>query len=176
MIDSQPRPVISAILLQRQDGEVKVFLQTRWKPDTSPTYSGMLEIPAGGIDSYESAYDTLRREVKEECDLNIVRIIDDYQGPVMRPRANDSAFVFKPFLCQQVLETDGGLPWIGFVFVCEVAGIARLEPSEAKDPCWVSMSELKAIVEHQPETIFPLQLPVLAYFVEHADPERMLAA
>ena len=44
----QPRAIVSALLLHRQEGVLKIFLQTRWKPKSSPTYSGMLEIPAGG--------------------------------------------------------------------------------------------------------------------------------
>lgn len=166
---SKPILVVSAILIKRDGNELRVFLQTRWKPKISPTYSGMLEIPAGAVDSYESVYDALKREVKEETNLDVVRIIDDYHGDVMKPRANDRAFVFKPFICQQVLETDNGLPWIGFVFLCEVEGEVRINTDEAKDPKWVSVDELRTMIVHQPESIFPLQLPALEYFVANFD-------
>ncbi len=78
--------------------------------DVSPTYSGLIEIPAGSINAYENVYDALRREVKEECGLDIVKIVDDYQGPILEPRPHDKALVFKPFICQEVLETNSGLP------------------------------------------------------------------
>ena len=74
----QPKsiPVVSAILFTKEDNELRVFIQTRWKPKASPTYSGMIEIPAGGIDSYENVYDALKREVKEEIGVDIEIISD----------------------------------------------------------------------------------------------------
>lgn len=165
--------IVSAILFQKQEGEAKIFLQTRWKPNVSPMYSGMIEIPAGCIDSYENVYDALKREVKEETNLDIVRIVDDYRGEVIEPRAGDRAFVFKPFVCQQALETNNGLPWVGFVFLCEVQGEVITDMSEAKNPRWVSISELQALIEHESNTIFPLQLPVLSYFIENVERVRL---
>lgn len=167
MTNEKPKAIISAILIKREENGIKIFLQTRWKPKISPTYSGMLEIPAGAIDSYENVYDTLKREVKEETNLDIIKIIDDYRGDTLEPRKGDKAFIFKPFICQQALETNGGLPWIGFVFLCEVAGEIKIEESEAKDPRWVSIKELEDIVNNQLENIFPLQLPVLKYFINN---------
>lgn len=173
MSDQQPRAVISALLFQKNADGLKLFLQTRWKPKASPQYLGMLEIPAGGIDSYENVYDALRREVKEETNLDIVRIVNDYQSAIFEPRAHDKAFVFRPYLCQQVLETNDGLPWIGFVFLCEVTGTVQMDTSEAKDPLWVTVEELQTILNRQPETIFPLQLPVLQHFVADANKMRI---
>jgi len=166
---SKPIPVVSAILFKREDNELRVFIQTRWKPKVSPTYSGMFEIPAGGINSYENVYDALKREIKEETNLDIVKIIGDYQSEVENPRQGDRAFTFKPFICQQVLETNNGLPWIGFVFLCEVKGEAHVDKKEAKDPMWVSAKELKDILENHPGDIFPLQLSVLKYFIKNFD-------
>ena len=128
----QPKAIISALLIRKNENNLlEVFLQTRWKPDISPTYSGMIEIPAGAIDSYENVYDALKREIKEETNLEIVRILDDYQSEIVTPRKNDSAFVFKPFICQQVTETNDGLPWIGFVFACEVKGDLKIKIGRA---------------------------------------------
>ncbi len=162
-----PRAIISAILFKKVKEEIKIYLQTRWKPTVSPMYSGMIEIPAGCIDSYENVYDALRREVKEETNLDIIRIVGDYRGEVVQSRSGDKAFVFKPFVCQQALETNNGLPWIGFVFLCEVSGEEKSDSAEAKNPRWVSVEELKQIVENESERIFPLQLPVLNYFIEN---------
>jgi 8-oxo-dGTP pyrophosphatase MutT (NUDIX family) len=50
-------PVVSAIIERERGGEIEVLIQTRWKPDSDPEYSGTLEIPAGGIHAYESIYD-----------------------------------------------------------------------------------------------------------------------
>jgi 8-oxo-dGTP pyrophosphatase MutT (NUDIX family) len=61
-----PSAVVSAIIEKIEDGTRFIFMQTRWKPQASPTYLGVLEIPAGGIDGYENAYDAVKREVREE--------------------------------------------------------------------------------------------------------------
>lgn len=172
--EQQPKAIVSAILLKKQEGEFKFFLQTRWKPQISPTYSGMIEIPAGGIDAYENVYDALKREIKEETNLDIIKIVDDYRGNIIESSKNNKAFVFKPYICQQVLETNNGLPWIGFVFLCEVEGEVIINGDEAKDPKWVSIKELEEIVRKEAINIFPLQLPVLKYFVENFKDEIKL--
>lgn len=121
----------------------------------------MWEIPAGGIDEYEDVHQALRREVMEECGLEIIRIIDNERSPVQTPRPGDSAFTFRPYFCQQVLETNGGLSWIGFVFRCEVRGEVRMAADEARDPLWVTIDELHHMLSEEPASFFPLQLPVL---------------
>ena len=168
MTTSHPNPyaVVSAILEKVENGERSIFMQTRWKPQVSPTYLGALEIPAGGIDSYESVYDAVRREVNEETGLEIIRFIDDEQTPAMYTRPGDASIAFKPFICQQVLETNGGLPWVGFVFRCEVRGTITMQADEAKDSRWVTIAELDNILTHSPETIFSLQYATLRYYVD----------
>jgi 8-oxo-dGTP diphosphatase len=160
------RAVVSAIIEKVEDGKRYVFMQTRWKPEASPTYLGVLEIPAGGIDGYENAYDAVKREVREETGLEITRFIDDEQTPVMHTRPGDASIAFRPFLCQQVLETNGGLPWVGFVFRCEATGTIEMQTSEAKDPRWVSIDELDDILRTTPEKVFSLQFATLRYYVD----------
>lgn len=162
-----PRVVVSAILEKKEDGIRKIFLQTRWKPASSPTYSGLLEIPAGHVDGYENVFDAVRREVKEETGLTVLRFIDAYEGKTVASRAHDLSHVFQPFICQQVLETNDGLPWVGLVFRCEVEGEISMQVDEAKDPCWVSLDELEKQLKKSPETFFSLQYSTLLYYVEY---------
>ena len=58
--------VVSAIIEREWNGHTEVLVQTRWKPERDPVYSGTLEIPAGGVDQYENVYDAVKREVFEE--------------------------------------------------------------------------------------------------------------
>lgn len=168
MEQEKSRPVISAILQKKDKDGVKIFIQTRWKPHVNSPYSGMFEIPAGGIEEYEDVYEALKREVKEECGLDVVRIINDFKSEIEEPVEGDQAFVFKPFLCQQVLSTRNGLPWVGFVFLCEVEGEVKVQIEEAKDPIWVTLDELERMIDDDPTKIFPLQLPVLKYYLKWA--------
>src|SRR5215510_8940315 len=62
-------PIVSAIIEREHNGEKELLVQTRWKPERDPLYSGTLEIPAGGMHVYENVYDTVKREVLEETGL-----------------------------------------------------------------------------------------------------------
>lgn len=157
--------VISAILEKEIDKKHCIFVQIRWKPQSSPTYSGMVEIPAGGVEPYENVYDTLYREVKEETGLEITDVVDDYHSEITENSTHDKNHVFLPFLCQQSLESNGGLPWIGFVFRCTVTSEITMQREEAKDPRWITLDELEDLIENHPEKIFPLQYPVLKQYV-----------
>lgn len=168
MEQEKSRPVVSAILQKKDKEGLKVFIQTRWKPHVDSPYSGMFEIPAGGIEGYEDVYNALKREVKEECGLDVVKIVDDFRSDIEEPAEGDQAFVFKPFLCQQVLSTRNGLPWVGFVFLCEVDGEIKMQKEEAKDPTWISLGELEEMINNNSDKIFPLQLPVLKYYLKWA--------
>jgi len=163
-----PKVVISAILEKIENGQTKIFIQTRWKPKVSPAYSGLIEIPAGCVESYEDVYQTLSREVKEETGLKVVKIISDFQSEVAENRPHDRSKVFMPFVCQQMLETVDGLPWIGFVFRCQVEeGEVKMQESEAKDPRWITIEELELLLKNNPEKIFPLQYSVLQYYLKY---------
>jgi 8-oxo-dGTP pyrophosphatase MutT (NUDIX family) len=66
-------PIVSAIIERDRNGEKEILVQTRWKPDRDPHYSGTIEIPAGGMYRYENVYDAVKREVLEETGLRSIR-------------------------------------------------------------------------------------------------------
>ena len=157
--------VVSVIVEREHDGDVEVLLQTRWKPERDAVYSGTLEIPAGGIDSYENIYDAAKREVWEETGLRVTSFYPDVRTAIYAPQ-DDDCFAFVPFCCQQQLK--GGIPRIGIVFVCRVEDAEpRPGAGEVREVFWIKVSELREIVERQPERIFTLQLPVLAYYLHY---------
>ena len=163
----KPKVVVSALLERTHNGERQLFIQTHYKPLASPNYLNTFEIPAGGVEPYENVYDSLKREVKEETGLDIVTIINDDSTGVLENRAGDASMAFRPFLCQQVLKSNGGLPWYGFVFLCEVTGEISMQEEEAKDPQWISLKDLRDLVTNQPEKIFSLQYAtIIKYLAE----------
>lgn len=159
----EPRVVVSALLERENNGVKQVFVQTRAKRN-SPSYLDMLEIPAGGVESYENVYEAIKREVLEETNLRVIKIIDSDSSIILQNRVGDTSMSFKPYVCQQVLSTNSGLPWYGFVFRCEVDGDIEMNLEEAKDGRWMSIEELKAFIENMPEKVFSLQYAVLAKY------------
>jgi 8-oxo-dGTP pyrophosphatase MutT (NUDIX family) len=149
-------PIVSAIIEREHNGEKEILVQTRWKPDRDPLYSGTLEIPAGGMHVYENVYDAVKREVLEETGLRVTSFYPDIRTKTYAPK-DDDCFAFVPFCCQQQLK--GGLPRVGFVFLCQVDDAEPLpQHEEVKDIRWMKVVELRKIFEETPEQIFTLQL------------------
>lgn len=166
-INTQPSlPVVSAIIERVHNGVTQVLVQTRWKPERDPVYSGTLEIPAGVVDEYENIYEALRREVLEETGLVIKKITPDTKTSIHTTNKEDASFAFMPFCCHQQLKN--GRPWIGFVFLCEVEDAEPVaQKEEVKDIHWIDKEELKKIFKETPDQIFTLQLGVLDYYFAH---------
>lgn len=161
-------PCVSAIIERLQNGTTEVLIQTRWKPEFDPIYSGTIEIPAGLIGEYENVYETLKREVFEETGLTVIKIKPDIQTKKHSVAAkSDEAFSFLPFCVTQQLKN--GKPWLGMVFLCEVESgkepIAQKE--EVRDVHWIAKEELQKIFKETPEKIFTFQLPTLDYYFNY---------
>jgi 8-oxo-dGTP pyrophosphatase MutT (NUDIX family) len=158
-------PIVSAIIEREHNGEREILVQTRWKPERDPQDSGTLEIPAGGIHPYENVYDAVKREVLEETGLRVSNFYPDIRTKTYAPR-DDDCFAFVPFCCQQQLK--GGLPRVGFVFLCQVEDAEPVpQHDEVRDIRWINVSELRQIFEETPERICTLQLGVLEYYLQH---------
>ncbi|MEO6509187.1 MAG: NUDIX domain-containing protein [Patescibacteria group bacterium] len=158
-------PVVAALIERVHNGEVEILIQTRWKPERDPKYSGTFEIPVGWLDEYENVYDGLKREVFEETGMKIIKITPDIKTKMHSPN-DDKAFAFMPFCCFQQLKD--GKPWIGFLFLCEVEDKEPIaQVSEVKDIRWIKKSELKELFQSNPEKIFTLELGALDYYFNY---------
>lgn len=156
-------PVVSAIIERNGSEETEILIQTRWKPERDPKYSGTIEIPAGWINRFESVYEALKREVFEETGLRVVSINPQIKTPSYSPQ-DDENFAFVPFCCEQQLK--GGKPWVGFVFICTVEDKEPVpQADETRDIRWIRKSELKKMIETEPESFFTLHLGSLNYYL-----------
>ncbi len=158
-------PIVSAIIERERHGEREILVQARWKPERDPLYSGTLEIPAGGMHVYENVYDAVRRAVLEETGLRVTSFYPHIHTQMYASKEDD-CFAFVPFRCQQ--QVKGGLPRVGFVFVCRVEDATPIpKHDEVQDIRWMKVSELRQMCEATPEKILTLQLGVLAYYFQH---------
>ncbi len=157
-------PCVGAII---EKGD-EVLLQTRWKPESDPIYSGTFEFPIGKLDiPYENIYDALAREIREECGLQLKSIQQDIQTPILSDK-NGSVFGFRPFCCTQQLK--GGKPWICFIFICEVKeGQPKSQPNENREVRWEKISEIKKIFQTSPEKLFSIELPAWRFYFEERE-------
>ncbi len=162
--DQMALPYVSAIIERENQGKTEVLIQTRWKPGRE--YHNTIEIPAGVLDKgFESVLDAVKREVKEETGLEVIEIVNLDKTDVHSPN-DDASFAFRPFACTQQLK--GGLPWVGFTFVCKVKnGETRHQEDETRDIRWVEKSELKKMIESSPKEFFTLHLGSLEMYLKN---------
>lgn len=163
-VDQIALPFVAAIIEREVDGEVEVLIQTRWRPQAEWNYHGTIEIPAGVLDKgFENVLDAVSREVKEETGLRVVEIVGLEKSKTFSPRS-DGAFAFRPYICEQQLK--GGLPWVGFVFVCRVEdGELKYQEDETRNVRWVKKSELREMFEQTSEKFFTLHLGGLGIYL-----------
>lgn len=158
-------PYVGAIIERDTNGAKEVLLSTRWHAGSYDSlYSGTLEFPAGTLDKpYESIYDAVAREIKEEVGLTLKAIKGEDKTKIYNPKGSDEIIAFRPFCCTQQLKD--GKPWVGFVFIAEVEdGEPTSQLSENKNTKWVAADEVKRLVESSPEQFFGLELPAWEYY------------
>ncbi len=157
-------PYAAAIIERERNGEIELLVQTRYKPNNDPLYTGTIEFPAGTLDKpYENIFDVLAREIDEECGLKLKNIKCDSRTEIFKTNKEDAAFGFRPFCCTQQLKN--GKPWIGFVFICEVEDAEpKTSSNESQDIKWVPIKELKQIFTQEKDKLFTLELPAWDYY------------
>jgi len=156
---------VSAIIERFHDGQWEVLLQTRWKPEDDLKHSGLLEIPGGRIEVGEDVYTGLKREVKEECGLEIEAIKPGKETQT-KGKFDEISIAFVPFCGECYL----GSNFVGFVFVCTATGeLISKGVYDGKEPRWIPLGELKRLVLNEPEKIYSYHLSALKYYVEQKE-------
>lgn len=156
---------VSAIIERVHDGEWQVLLQTRWKPDEDAKHSGLLEIPGGRIEVGEDVYAALKREVKEECGLEI-QTIKPGRETQSTAKFNEVSLAFVPLCGERYV----GSNYVGFAFICTAEGkLIQKGVYDAKEPRWVKLSELKKMLSTEPEQFYAYHLSTLKFYVEEKE-------
>lgn len=151
---------VGGIIERERNGKLEILLQKRWKNKGDSSYNGTLEIPSGHIKYNETVFDALKREIKEECGLEITKIKPSINIKT-KGKYSHTSLCYVPFCVGNFLESTR----INLVFLCEGKGNLSKTPSDGKEARWVSFSELKKIVNETPENIFTHNLAILKYYI-----------
>ena len=155
-------PGVGGIVIKEFSGKPHILMQIRWKED-APSENGLLEIPAGKIRAFESLFDALRREIKEETGLTVTDILGEDGSSVYE--ANEYRVInFMPFSCAQNLI--GKYPIMVFVFLCHVEGELLPFSGEAKNYQWISLNKLKTMLK-EPGQLYPMHVDTLHKYVSY---------
>ena len=127
-----------AIIERTEKGKKEIVIQWRDKNNDE-----CWELPGGQIELYESLYDALRREVKEETGLDVAAIKGE-DGYFQEGRVE----CLKPFSVYQSLEGEVGNS-VGFHFICNATGDLLAEGDQTKNIKWIGLDELEKILENE---------------------------
>lgn len=153
-------PFIGAIIERlTKEGEKQVLVQIREKK-SDIIYSGSLEIPGGKMQAFEDIYETVRREVKEECGLDVT-FIDSEEKRIDYQNRGDTSSLIEPFCVTQMQNG----PHIGMIFLCRAIGEPILVTDETKDARWIDAEELRQIVSETPDRIYTVMLAPLKKYL-----------
>lgn len=155
------KPCAGAIIEKIIDGEKHILLQTRQKNGGGDT-NGKLEIPAGKIREFEDVFSALRREVLEETGLTVTKIYGRELSPATQS-GEVRTISFEPFCITQNLS--GAYSIILNTFVCEAEGVPLSATDEAQNIKWVNISEVRRIIENEPEKVFFMHINALKKYL-----------
>ena len=154
-------PGAGGIIEKEIDGEKNILTQIRIKPHASYE-NGLIEIPAGKIRAFESIFDTLKREIKEETGLDVINILGESLSTIYEENSY-KVINFMPFSCSQNLI--GSYPIMVFVFICQVEGELLPFSDESNNYRWTPVSELKRILKDAPESLYPMHVDTLRKYI-----------
>jgi ADP-ribose pyrophosphatase YjhB (NUDIX family) len=148
-------PNVYGVVYREGGVEPAVLLQTRWKPESDPVNSGLLELPGGKWRSWERAEAALRREVAEESGIEIV------VRATSHPLTQNQQEIARWEQVQVVQMVKGPYPSMLVVLRASGHGEPLSRGDGSRDARWYAVRELSAFVKKSPELFTPLSLSVL---------------
>jgi len=134
-----------AIIENEIVGTSAILIQMRDKP-----YEGgkWLELPGGRVEEFESFFDALKREVKEETGLNVTHIQkSDLRIEMGSTDANVECL--EPFAVYQTLK--GPVDSVGVYFLCRADGELLSAGDETEDIQWMPVTQVAQWMKTDPE-------------------------
>jgi len=149
LTEKNPKPVVCLIIEDFQEGR-KILLQKRIK---NVKYKGIWELPQGKIQLTEDILSSAKRELKEETNLQLVKISKKHS--ILNESILDSNICqFKPIL----VSLDLTLGFVGMGLVIDAGGILK-DTEEASSHAFFSENEIKELLKNG--LVFPMNIPII---------------
>jgi ADP-ribose pyrophosphatase len=156
------KPGVGGIIEKNINGIDYILIQERFKEDAKKE-EGLVEIPAGKVREFENIFDTLRREIWEETGLEVVEIKGE--NNIIIFESNDyKVLSYMPFSCSQNLQ--GEYPIMVQTFICTAKGNILKRTNETKNIRWVSLTELKDMLDNDEDIFYPMHVITLKKYLD----------
>lgn len=156
------KPAASAIIVKNINSQKYILIQERFKENV-PLENGLLEIPGGKIREFENIYDCLRREVKEETGLDVVKIQGEDESIIIH-HCDYTVLNYTPFACDQNIK--GYYPIMTETFICETTGTLLTSTDETKNLRWISLEELSHLLINNENSFYPMHITTLKKYLK----------
>lgn len=156
------KPGVGGIIEKSIDGIDYILIQERHKEDAK-LEEGLIEIPAGKIREFENIFDCLRREIWEETGL-IVDEIEGEKDSIVIETNGYKVLSYTPFMSSQNIE--GTYPIMVQVFICKTIGQELTQTNETKNIRWISLTELKQLLDTSENNFYPMHITTLKKYLE----------
>ncbi len=156
------KPGVGGIIEKNIDGIDYILIQDRCKDDAKIEY-GLLEIPAGKIREFENVFDCLRREVWEETGLKVTNIKGEEEAIVLESNGY-KVLNYTPFSCSPNIQ--GTYPIMVQTFICNADGDSLDKSNETKNIRWISLIELKELLEGNQSLFYPMHVTTLERYLK----------
>ena len=162
MIEEFAKPGAGGIIEKSENGIDYILIQERFK-ENAESENGLIEIPAGKVREFENIYECLKREIWEETGLLVYEIEGECDS--ITYEANGYKVLnYTPFTSAQNIK--GHYPIMVQTFICKAKGELLSTTNETKNIRWVSLGELKELLEKNEKGFYPMHVIALKKYIK----------
>ena len=154
-------PAVGGIIEDNIDGEDVILIQKRFKD--SKDGNGLLEIPAGKIREFEDVFTCLRREIKEETGLEVIKIVGEEEAV----KVEENGYCVLNYESFSTSQNIGGkYPVMVQIFLCTAEGELLRSSNESQEIQWISLKVLKEKLERSQSDFYPMHINALKKYLK----------
>lgn len=162
MIEEFAKPGAGGIIEKHENGIDYILIQERFK-DNAESENGLIEIPAGKVREFENIYECLKREICEETGL-IVYEIEGECDSIIYEANGYKVLNYTPFTSAQNIR--GHYSIMVQTFICKAKGELLSTTNETKNIRWISLTELKELLEKNEKGFYPMHVIALKKYIK----------